>query len=277
MTLSRMLINQSINQFINQLIILGTNIKDSIKRGIELLQANERPVLSSYLIFLTDGQPTVGEIRVDAILSSIRSINPANKFIIHSIGFGNDVDFNLLKKISIQNSGVPRKVYEDLDTIEQLTGFFQEVSSPLLANVSISYLDESAVDIIQPSSHLYYRGGEMLVVGRLSNANQNVFKAEITATSNNGPERFGIETVFRRIPFPVPDFSIATTTERVPLPAQSLGGFVERMWAYSTIKILLEMATTDPLSQADVEASRQKALHLSLKVFDEIQFDNSVS
>ncbi len=244
----------------------GTNIKDSIDKGIQLLQSSSNSVLASMLIFLTDGQPTVGETRVESIVSHIRSANPTRSVAIHSIGFGNDVDFDLLRKISTQNSGVARKIYEDSDADLQLQGFYGEISSPLLSNVTVSYLNESAVEVVEEVNFNYYRGGEMLVVGQLRGAEVDWLKAEISATSRDGPERFSIERICPPRPFPIPPGAIMTSTPHSPLPTASVGGFVERMWAYLSIKKLLEKSKYNEEDQTNVKALKERALQLSLKV-----------
>lgn len=55
-----------------------------------------------------------------------------------------------------------------------------------------------------------------------------------------------------------------TPKPKVLLPTNTAGGFVERMWAYQSIKKLLKQAETNEFG--DRSTLRQKALDLSLKV-----------
>lgn len=72
---------------------------------------------------MTDGQPNVGTVsNQDGIVKGITDLNENFKFIIHGIAFGDDADFNLVQRISANNYGLARKVYEDLDADLQLTG-----------------------------------------------------------------------------------------------------------------------------------------------------------
>lgn len=82
---------------------------------------------------MTDGQPTFGEIDGDAIVNGVSSSNDRN-FVIHSIAFGDDADFNLVQRISSRNNGLARKVYEDSDANLQLTGKINGQCRNLLQN-----------------------------------------------------------------------------------------------------------------------------------------------
>ena len=53
------------------------------------------------IIFLTDGQPTIGEANEDNILQNILSANQA-RCMIYSIGFGKDAKMKFIQKISLK-------------------------------------------------------------------------------------------------------------------------------------------------------------------------------
>jgi uncharacterized protein YegL len=96
----------------------------------------ERP--EPMIIFLTDGQPNVGVTYTQTIVSSVTAANTGNSSIL-SLALGDYADFPFLKKLSLRNSGFARKIYEASDTALQLTDFYRQVASPLLANVTFSY------------------------------------------------------------------------------------------------------------------------------------------
>ena len=41
---------------------------------------------------------------------------------------------------------VARRIYEDGDAVQQLTGFFDEIASPLLSDVVVKYESNAVVD-----------------------------------------------------------------------------------------------------------------------------------
>lgn len=123
----------------------GTNIYEALEVALEacLCDNPDANVLTSMIVFLTDGQATTGNTDNEEILSSVRRWNDHDTVSIHSIAFGNEADFELLKAISLQNNGLARKVHEDYDAALQMEGFYAEISNPLLTDLKILYLNET--------------------------------------------------------------------------------------------------------------------------------------
>ena len=94
------------------------------------------------IIFLTDGDPTVGICNREDIINETTRLNQVGKATIFTLGLGNDVDFEFLKKLALCNSGFCRRIYEASDTALQLTDFYREISSPLLSNITFIYQPE---------------------------------------------------------------------------------------------------------------------------------------
>lgn len=84
--------------------------------------------LTSMIIFMTDGQPTVGDTDRYSILNKITTLNREQNFAIHCLAFGKDADYKLLQQISMKNKGVSRKIYEDDDASLQLIGLLNNSS-----------------------------------------------------------------------------------------------------------------------------------------------------
>ncbi|KAG7252130.1 hypothetical protein CRUP_016008, partial [Coryphaenoides rupestris] len=68
----------------------------------------------SLIIFLTDGRPTVGEVKSSAILGNARAA-VRDKFCIFTLGMGDDVDYRLLERMALENCGMMRRIREDAD------------------------------------------------------------------------------------------------------------------------------------------------------------------
>lgn len=104
----------------------GTDINGALQRGIQLLNdyvahndIEDRSV--SLVVFLTDGKPTVGETHTLKILNNTREAT-RGRICIFTVGIGADVDFKLLKKLSLENCGLTRRVHEEHDARAQLIG-----------------------------------------------------------------------------------------------------------------------------------------------------------
>jgi hypothetical protein len=68
-------------------------------------------------------------------------------------------------------------------------------------------------------------------------------------------------------PWPCPTLPpITTTTTPRPLDTRSIGGYIERMWAYKSIKKMLDKAKYGGVDDTTSKKLNADALKLSLKV-----------
>lgn len=108
--------------------------------GLQNITTEEKP--EPIIVFLTDGEPTVGEVQPNKIQATVRELNFGPQASIFSLALGDDADLGFLNRLSLHNSGFARKIYEASDTALQLRDFYRQVASPLLANVTFSYQPE---------------------------------------------------------------------------------------------------------------------------------------
>ena len=183
-------IHSSMYNQLYQLIIPGTNLYGGIEHGVSLLDTfhnsrddyNERSL--SMIILLSDGQPTDGITNLNQIKEKTKELING-RYSLFTLGFGNDVDHEFLEKLAGQNSGIFRKILVDSDSSLQLTGFFDDVATPLLLNVQFSYqedvVDNNAVtDTRFPS---YFKGSELVVAGKLMDELVDAFDCNVLATT----------------------------------------------------------------------------------------------
>ncbi|XP_041836770.1 inter-alpha-trypsin inhibitor heavy chain H3-like [Melanotaenia boesemani] len=221
----------------------ATDINTAVLKGAEMLNAHPREDSASILILLTDGDPTSGETNIESIQSNVRRAI-AGKFPLYCLGFGFDVNFNFLEKMSLQNNGVGRRIYEDSDADLQLTGFYEEVATPLLTDVTMIYL--GGTNLTQTNFSQYYNGSEIVVAGQITDNNIETFIPQVVAVSRNGKMTFS-----------------KTKTSTVTPTGTVSEGLLQRVWAYLTVKQFLEKALL--LSGAEKEKVKKEALELSLK------------
>ncbi len=113
----------------------GTNINEALQRAMGITGDTERP---GYLLFLTDGLPTVGETNEMNIARNCLLANK-NKTRVFSFGVGYDVNARLLERISEQNSGMSAYVKpgENLEII--LSEFYRSIQSPVLTDITVAF------------------------------------------------------------------------------------------------------------------------------------------
>ncbi|KAM9592869.1 inter-alpha-trypsin inhibitor heavy chain H3 isoform 6-T6 [Trichechus inunguis] len=160
-----------------------TNINDGLLRGISMLnKAREEHTVpersTSIIIMLTDGDANVGESRPEKIQENVRNAI-RDKFPLYNLGFGNNLNYNFLESMALENHGLARRIYEDADADLQLQGFYEEVANPLLTSVETEYPENAVLDLTQSSYQHFYDGSEIVVAGRLLDEDLNSFKADV--------------------------------------------------------------------------------------------------
>uniref|UniRef100_A0A8C8WJR8 Inter-alpha-trypsin inhibitor heavy chain H3 n=1 Tax=Panthera leo TaxID=9689 RepID=A0A8C8WJR8_PANLE len=160
-----------------------TNINDGLLRGISMLnKAQEEHSVpersTSIVIMLTDGDPNVGESRPEKIQENVRNAI-GGKFPLYNLGFGNNLNYNFLESMALENHGLARRIYEDSDANLQLQGFYEEVANPLLTGVEVEYPENAIQDLTQSAYQHFYDGSEIVVAGRLLDEDMNNFKADV--------------------------------------------------------------------------------------------------
>uniref|UniRef100_A0A8C1MEY5 Inter-alpha-trypsin inhibitor heavy chain family member 6 n=1 Tax=Cyprinus carpio TaxID=7962 RepID=A0A8C1MEY5_CYPCA len=254
-------------EFVRKIFAEGwTNINAALLSAAQLLNPSSHSSSSSghapsshrvpMIIFLTDGEATIGETEPDVILRNAQ--NALGLTSLFGLAFGDDADFPMMRRLALENRGVARMVYEDDDAAVQLKGFYDEVASPLLSDIQLSYLDDQVYDITRSLFPNYFQGSELVVTGRLKPGVQDL---KVMLTANDSKQKVKVEN---ELPLAK---AVINSTEPSLGCAQALDdipSFVHRLWAYFTIKELLlaKINTSDVFTQRLLV---DKATNLSLK------------
>ncbi|KAH9507707.1 Inter alpha-trypsin inhibitor, heavy chain 4 [Bulinus truncatus] len=248
------------HRFVDTLIADGlTNINDALLTAIDDLNIIKRKDSVGMIFFLTDGQPTTQEINGRVIADNVQKRNEA-KLAIFGLAFGKGADYDLLKKISIQNSGIARKIYEASDAALQVTGLYKEISAVSLKDASISYLPSSINNytITENKFPIIFNGTEVVVSGKLA-AGHEKFEMVIQGIQKSGEVNIILNSDdysnFILTDFKNPFFTLP----------KDYSGIVEKMWAYLTIKQLLKEKDRHSTDEAKLKDIDSKILEMSLK------------
>ncbi|XP_038208763.1 inter-alpha-trypsin inhibitor heavy chain H4-like [Zerene cesonia] len=145
-----------------------------------------------------------------------------------------------------------RHIYEAADAALQLRDFYKQVSSPLLSNVKFTYPKDQIKEgsLTRSKFRAVYDGSEVVVAGRVAEDVSEIDTHIIGICGvSDGPSRKKYD-VMHKIPVS------RAKNEYMPL---------ERLWAYLTIKQLLD---EKEISDADIKAENtpeKKALQIALK------------
>ncbi|EPY76914.1 inter-alpha-trypsin inhibitor heavy chain H3 [Camelus ferus] len=210
-----------------------TNINDGLLRGISMLnKAREEHIVpersTSIVIMLTDGDANTGSPMVCEPLKG-RTLLPA-RAPPHP-------------PTSTQACGH--------DSTSSICGFYEEVANPLLTDVEVEYPKNAIQDLTQNTYQHFYDGSEIVVAGRLADEDINNFKADVKGYGAINDLTFTEEVDMKEME--------KALQERDYI----FGDYIERLWAYLTIKQLLEKRKN--AHGKEKENLTAQALDLSLK------------
>jgi len=190
----------------------GTNIHDAL---LEALKAGANTQLPTYVIFLTDGQPTSGVTDVGEIVTAVTKAN-TSKSRLFSFGVGYDYNAQFIDKLSLQNHGYADNVLPEENIEAKISSFYAKLSSPALTDLKVAWTGAKVDDVLPDMLPDLFHGSEVTLVGRY-----------------DAPGKLGVEVTGQR----------GGKTERYAadfeLPADDTAhGFVPTLWATRRIGLL---------------------------------------
>ncbi len=193
----------------------GTAIEEALRKALELRpDHSDRPYV---VIFLTDGQPTVGVTDEKQILSNVRRIGGQTR--VFCFGIGTDVNTHLLDDITDTTRAFSQYVLPDEDIELKVSSFFTKIKEPVLANPRLHFGGDIRPGKIYPSPLPdLFKGEQLVVVGRYSGHGHAAVTIE--GTINGVMKKF---------------------TDEVEFPSRDTEhDFIPRLWATRRIGFLLD-------------------------------------
>ncbi|MBL9163204.1 MAG: VWA domain-containing protein [Planctomycetaceae bacterium] len=157
--------------FVNGLFAGGsTNIDGALDRGLGMLEDADRP---SYVIFLTDGLPTVGEMNEAAIAKHAAAANKTRARLF-AFGVGYDVNSRMLDRLARDNFGRSEYVRPNENIETAVSSLYRRIGAPVMTDVELAIDVEGAkesdgdvVSRLYPSGKLdLFAGDQAVMVGR---------------------------------------------------------------------------------------------------------------
>ncbi|OWF55795.1 inter-alpha-trypsin inhibitor heavy chain H3-like isoform X2 [Mizuhopecten yessoensis] len=237
-----------------------TNINEAMTYGIDFLNSiGDDTGRVKLMVFLTDGSPTKGEENTDIILENVKTRN-IRHIAIFTLAFGEDADYEFVKKVALQNDGVARKIYEESDAVLQISGFYAEISRAALKNVTFRYLNSSTnlQNVTKNSFNSFFSDSELVVAGRIKNTDMKRLSLSVEGNGVQGDISLALSAS-------ILDHSTPELFPSLTRP-EDFEKITERIWAYVTIKQLLDEAVGELNSTAvQRENVRQKIIAMSMK------------
>jgi Ca-activated chloride channel family protein len=197
----------------------GTNIADALEAAMRPRGADGAGRLAA-VVFLTDGDPTVGETAPERILAAWRQESAGTR--LFAFGVGNDVKDFLLTKLAVEGRGDARYVREDENLEVPLGALFERLKTPLLIDpvVDVESVGDAVALLDREPRRLpdLFQGRALLVCGRFRGAG----RAVLHLRGKSGGESIAVD-----VPVEFPK----STPRR---------DFVAQIWAKTRVERLLD-------------------------------------
>jgi Ca-activated chloride channel family protein len=197
----------------------GTAIEDALEKALKTERPDsvgDRPYV---VIFLTDGQPTIGETNEDALVAKVKKADDRGTRIF-SFGIGTDVNTHLLDRVASETHSFSQYVLPEEDLEVKVSIFYTKIKEPVLANVKVDFAGENV-----RTSQLYpnvmpdlFKGEMLIAFGRYSGNGASAVK--VTGTLNGERREF------------IQDVKFATQ--------DTTNSFIPQLWATRRVGWLLD-------------------------------------
>ncbi len=195
----------------------GTNIDEALQTAFATATGSDKTPLM--MVFMTDGRPTIGETDTAKIVARAQRERQEKKARIFVLGVGDDLNPQLLDKLSSANGGSALYLKGTAALEGEVSSFYERISHPVLADLHLDVDGDVNVFGTQPRVLGDLFAGEQLVVlGRYRNPGDARFK--LTGTTPHGKRTFT---------------ATAQLAERATEHT-----FIPRLWAQRQVGMLLD-------------------------------------
>ena len=153
--------NDAIDWISRQSAIGSTDINRALLEAAAMSDG-EHP---TYVIFLTDGLPTEGEVDSAKIIDNFARYAPED-LRLFAFGVGYDVDTYLIDSLTQEHHGNSTYVKPGDQLNEILSAFYSKISTPVLTNLSLDFGNLDTYDIYPSPLPDLFAGSQIVVTGR---------------------------------------------------------------------------------------------------------------
>lgn len=162
--------------FIDDLAAVGgTNIEEALQMALKQKPQNDdRPFM---VVFLTDGQPTVGVTDKDKLLAQVAQ-QKMPSLRLFAFGVGDDVNTHLLDRLAGDNRGTRHYVRPGENLEVRVSSFYQQIAKPVLSDVKVTFSKGGVYDMFPTGMTDIFSGQQVILMGRYSKTGGQAFKIE---------------------------------------------------------------------------------------------------
>jgi len=212
----------------------GTNINKALEKALALLPADkdtDKANRPSYILFMTDGRPTVGETDEGKIIAAAVDSNKS-KARIFTFGVGYDVNVRLLDKLIEQNNGRSEYVKPKENIETKVASFYNKIKNPVMTNIKVQIAGLRTRECYPQELPDLFEGDQIVLAGRY-------FGEDVRKLSSREAGVYHTQLVVKGI------YQGKERTFEYPVTIQPEGQnwryeFVEKIWAIRRVGFLLD-------------------------------------
>ena len=207
----------------------GTNIYEALDTAMSMFTgAQDKPARPMYVVFLTDGLPTIGKTNENDILSNTKTANTASARLF-AFGVGYDVNIRLLDKLVGDNRGQSDYVKPTEPIEAKVTALYAKIQNPVMIDLKMALQGVKLYDVYPRELPDLFEGDQIIAVGRYSYGDVRLLPGDNGGHTTDLVLTGKYEGEPRGFEYPV---TIVPTTKAYP--------FVEKLWATRRIGWLLD-------------------------------------
>jgi Ca-activated chloride channel homolog len=171
----------------------GTAIDEALTKAMEERKDTKDGRLF-LVVFMTDGQPTVGESNPDRILARMKDAEKGAQTRVFTFGVGSDVNTKLLDLLSEQSRGYAQYVLPNENLELSMSNFWGKVQDPIIASLKLD-MGSIAVSKVSPKDMPdLFKGDQLVVFGTYAKAAKGA--VTITGMVNGKEQKFSQDVTF---------------------------------------------------------------------------------
>ncbi len=197
----------------------GTAIEEALVKALGPAGAKGDRDRPYFIVFLTDGRPTIGNTDEDQILAGVAKALDGRPIRVFSFGIGTDINTHLLDKLADKTRGVSQYILPSEDLEVKVSNFYTKISQPVLANLKLKITGAVKAAKLHPADLPdLFKGEQLAIFGRYTGSGDAAIVLE--GTVNGQSKTFVYEAAF---PARATDYA-----------------FIPRLWATRRVGFLLD-------------------------------------
>jgi Ca-activated chloride channel family protein len=170
----------------------GTDINEAILAALKMAPSDKGRLFM--LVLITDGEPTLGVVKVEDILRNVANANAA-RVRLFTLGVGSELNVHLLDRLAQENFGASDYL-DPKENIEiKISAFFEKIAYPVLSDATVTVKDMETFDVYPGKIGDVFKGQQITLLGRFKGEGA---KAVVLKGTVAGKEKeYVFETTFK--------------------------------------------------------------------------------